>query len=207
MKMPRDELRAVVAGREHDSAPPHSRMLPDLELDAVAQGSEAARLDDARRAQDGDAVLNPQVRVEGLFGKGNTLGYRNRHSNISRKAVRGAHLAHRRSDHRARRRVDGGRPNRLLEPGQRHAPHAHAAIDGNFRFVRGHTLAAHSTRARPRMFHARVHEHAIGHIGIVACVLLHGALGAPLADACVDHVRLDGQPAGGDDRHEADGLS
>ena len=44
--MPRDELLAVVAGREHDSAPPHSRMLPDLELDAVAQGSEAARLDD-----------------------------------------------------------------------------------------------------------------------------------------------------------------
>lgn len=49
--MPRDELPAVVAGREHDSAPPHSRMLPDLELDAVAQGSEAARLDDARRAR------------------------------------------------------------------------------------------------------------------------------------------------------------
>ena len=205
--MPRDELRAVVAGREHDSAPPHSRMLPDLELDAVAQGSEAARLDDARRAQDGDAALYPQVWVEGLFGKGNALGYRNRHSNISRKAVRGAHLAHRRSDHRARRRVDGGRPHRLLEPGQRHAPHAHAAIDGNFRFVRGHVLAARSARARPRMFHARVHEHAVGHIGIVACVLSHGALGAPLADACVDHVRLDGQPAGGDDRHAADGLS
>ena len=182
-------------------------MLPDLELDAVAQGSEAARLDDARRAQDGDAVLYPQVRVEGLFGKGNTLGYRNRHSNISRKAVRGAHLAHRRSDHRARRRVDGGRPHRLLEPGQRHAPHAHAAIDGNFRFARGHALAARSARARPRMFHARVHEHAVGHIGIVACVLSHGALGAPLADKCVDHVRLDGQPAGGDDRHAADGLS
>ena len=205
--MPRDELPAVVAGREHDSAPPHSRMLPDLELDAVAQGSEAARLDDARRTQDGDAVLYPQVRVKGLFGKGNTLGYRNRHSNISRKAVRGTHLAHRRSDHRARRRVDGGRPHRLLEPGQRHAPHAHAAIDGNFRFVRGHVLAARSTRARTRMFHARVHEHAVGHIGIVACVLSHGALGAPLADACVDHVRLDGQPTGGDDRNEADGLS
>ena len=46
------------------------------------------------------------------------------------------------------------------------------------------------------MFHARVHEHAVGHIGIVACVLSHGALGAPLADACVDHVRLDGQPPG-----------
>ena len=205
--MPRDELPAVVAGREHDSAPPHSRMLPDLELDAVAQGSEAARLDDARRAQDGDAALYPQMRVEGLFGKGNTLGYRNRHSNISRKAVRGAHLAHRRSDHRARRRVDGGRPHRLLEPGQCHAPHAHAAIDGNFRFARGHVLAARSTRARPRMFHVRVHEYAVGHIGIVACVLSHGALGAPLADACVDHVRLDGQPAGGDDRHAADGLS
>ena len=28
-----------------------------------------------------------------------------------------------------------------------------------------------------------------------------------LADACVDHIRLDGQPAGGDDRHAADGLS
>ena len=207
MEMPRDELRAVVAGREHDSAPPHSRMQPDLEFDAVAQGSEAARLDDARRAQDGDAVLYPQVRVEGLFGKGNALGYRNCHSNISRKAVHGAHLAHRRSDHRARRRVDGGRPHRLLEPGQRHAPHAHAAINGNFRFVRGHVLAARNTRARPRMFHARVHEHAVSHIGIVTCVLSHGALGAPLADACVDHVRLDGQPAGGDDRHEADGLS
>ena len=85
--------------------------------------------------------------------------------------------------------------------------HAHAAIDGNFRFARGHALAARSARARSRMFHARVHEHAVGHIGIVACVLSHGALGAPLADACVDHVRLDGQPAGGDDRHEADGLS
>lgn len=46
------------------------------------------------------------------------------------------------------------------------------------------------------MFHERVHEHAVGHIGIVACVLSHGALGAPLADAYVDHVRLDGQPAG-----------
>ena len=205
--MPRDELPAVVAGREHDSAPPHSRMLPNLELDAVTQGSEAARLDDARRAQDGDAVLYPQVRVEGLFGKGHTLGYRNRHSNVSRKAVRGAHLTHRRSNHRARRRVDGGRPHRLLEPGQRHAPHAHAAIDGNFRFVRGHVLAARSTRARPGMFHARVHEHAVGHIGVVACILSHGALGAPLADVCIDHVRLDGQPAGGDDRHAADGLS
>ena len=205
--MPRDELPAVVAGREHDSAPPHSRMLPNLELDAVTQGSEAARLDDARRSQDGDAVLYPQVRVEGLFGKGHTLGYRNRHSNVSRKAVRGAHLTHRRSNHRARRRVDGGRPHRLLEPGQRHAPHAHAAIDGNFRFVRGHVLAARSTRARPRMFHARVHEHAVGHIGVVACILSHGALGAPLADVCIDHVRLDGQPAGGDDRHAADGLS
>ena len=205
--MPRDELPAVVAGREHDSAPPHSRMLPNLELDAVTQGSEAARLDDARRSQDGDAVLYPQVRVEGLFGKGHTLGYRNRHSNVSRKAVRGAHLTHRRSNHRARRRVDGGRPHRLLEPGQRHAPHAHAAIDGNFRFVRGHVLAARSTRARPRMFHARVHEHAVGHIGVVACILSHGALGAPLADVCIDHVRLDGQPAGGDYRHAADGLS
>lgn len=46
------------------------------------------------------------------------------------------------------------------------------------------------------MFHARVHEHAVGHIGIVACVLSHGALGAPLADTCVDHVRLDGSPPG-----------
>lgn len=57
------------------------------------------------------------------------------------------------------------------------------------------------------MFHVRVHEYTVSHIGIVACVLSNGALGAPLADACVDHVRLDGQPAGGDDRHEADGLS
>ena len=73
--------------------------------------------------------------------------------------------------------------------------------------MRGHVLAARSTRARPRMFHARVHEHAVGHIGVVACILSHGALGAPLADACIDHVRLDGQPAGGDDRHAADGLS
>ena len=29
------------------------------------------------------------------------------------------------------------------------------------------------------MFHARVHEHAVGHIGIVACVLSHGALAQP----------------------------
>ncbi len=86
-------------------------------------------------------------------------------------------------------------------------PAAPVPDPGNFRFARGHALAARSARARPRMFHARVHEHAVGHIGIVACVLSHGALGAPLADTCVNHVRLDRQPAGGDDRHAADGLS
>lgn len=193
--MPRDELPAVVAGREHDSAPPHSRMLPDLELDAVAQGSEAARLDDARRTRMempssiprcGLKVFSARATPSGteivtaIFPEKPCAAHTSRTAEVI--IARGVALmaaAPPAAQARATSRAPRPRRHRRKLPirararpccPQRPCP------------------APHVPRARTR---ARRRSHRHRRLRPFA-----RRTGRTLADAYVDHVRLDGQPAG-----------
>ena len=147
--------------------------------------------------RDGDAALYPQVRVEGLFRQRETPSGTEIVTAIFPEKPCAAHTSRTAEVIIARGvALMAAAPTGCSSPGNvtRPTPTPPSTETSD---SRAGTSLLPAAPVPTRMFHARVHKAAVGHIGIVACVLSHGALGAPLADACVDHVRLDGQPAGG----------
>ena len=124
-----DIIRAVVARRKQNIVRAALAPLPQLHMNGVEQRLLAHRLDNAARAQNGDAALDAEARVEGLFRKHLALRRGDRHADPAAVTHKTADLAHVFFDHAPRHRVDGRRAHRLVEPRLCHASDALAAVD------------------------------------------------------------------------------
>ena len=169
-----DVVCAVVAGRKEDVVRAVLAPLPQFHADGVKQCLLAHRLDDAGRAQNGDAALDAEARVEGLFRKHLALRRGDRHADPAAVTHKTADLAHVLFDHFSRHRVDGRLAHGLVEPRLRHAADALAAVDGH--------------AGRGRSFHCGKNERATRHVGVVTAVLSDGAAHLVRGPLNVQHV-------------------
>ena len=184
-----DVVCAVVAGRKEDVVRAVLAPLPQFHVDGVKQCLLAHRLDDAGRAQNGDAALNAEARVEGLFRERLALRRRDRHVNAAVVSDEHADLAHVLFDHFSRHGVDGHLAHRLVEPRLRHAANALAAVDGH--------------AGCGRFSHRGKNERTARHVGVVAAVLLNGAARLVREHLNVQHFEVQLDAFG---RLQADGL-
>ena len=107
-----DVVCAVVAGRKEDVVRTVLAPLPQFHADGVKQCLLAHRLDDAGRAQNGDAALNAEARVKSLFRERLALRRGDRHVNAAVVSDEHADLAHVLFDHFSRHGVD----TRTIQP-------------------------------------------------------------------------------------------
>ena len=172
-----DEVRAVVAGREQGVFLPHRAALPQLHADGLHERRFAHRLHDAGRSEDGYPADDAEAGVERLFRESLALGRGDDHVQPA-GGIRERHdLLHVLADHLPRHGVDGGVPDRLVEPALCHAADALAAVDMHARLVRP------ADRSK--------NERAFRHIGVVPAVLFDGAGDAVRAHRDLTHGELE----------------
>ena len=158
-------------------------------MNGVEQRLLAHRLDNAARAQNGDAALDAEARVEGLFRKHLALRRGDRHVNAAVVSDEHADLAHVLFDHFSRHGVDSRRSHGLVKSRLRHAADALAAVDG-------HTSLS-------GFFHRGKDERAARHVRVVTAVLSDGAAHLVREHLNVQHFEVQLDALG---RLQADGL-
>ena len=169
-----DVVCAVVAGRKEDVVRTVLAPLPQFHVNGVKQCLLAHRLDDAGRAQNGDAALDAEARVKSLFRERLALRRGDRHVKAAVVADKRADLAHVLFDHLPRHGVDSRRAHGLVESRLRHAADALAAVDGH--------------AGRGRFSHRGKNERTARHVGVVTAVLLNGAARLVREHLNVQHV-------------------
>ncbi len=156
---------AVVTRHQHKVSKTQRRLLANLELDRVDQRGDRARPHDAGRAQNGNAALDAQVRVEGLGTNAGTFGSINRHRQCAGLASLSTGLLDLLGNHLPRGRVDGGGAHRLVKARLGYAANALAAVDED------------SSGGGVRTFYLGVYEKAVGRVNVVSAVLANGRHG------------------------------
>ena len=138
------------------------RRLIHLQLDGVQNGLLAHGFYNAAGAQHRQPALHPDMGVEGAPGHFLAAGDGDGHGKAA-GITGGFRLpAQRLSDHLPGHMVDGGLPDRLVQPGLCHLAHSRAA---------GNTYLGRAGQQR----HRGGHRQTGGHVHIVAAVLFNGA--------------------------------
>ena len=141
------------------------RRLIHLQLDGVQNGLLAHGFYNAAGAQHRQPALHPDMGVEGAPGYLLAAGDGDSHGKTA--GITGCFRlpAQRLADHLPGHMVDGGLPDRLVQPGLRHPAHSRAA---------GNTYLGRAGEQR----HRGSHRQTGGHVHVVTAVLFNGAFRA-----------------------------